>query len=950
MGIRHIDLHRLYQRVTEEGGYDLVSDTKAKPLMWRRFAEEFVGKNQYTTAQAFQMKNTYYKNLVSYEIKKHWGKEPPPKEIVEDVTAKGANVMSRTLENFERPAPKEQLDLQNGSQSDAASPEQKTPKPEQAEDGEGSGSATGGRTTRGLRQQPPQRVLFQPDLTASRQTRGALSGPQPSPTPGSGTNGGMHNSSLTNSASTSLASYEPSQSYPLTLKPVTTPGNNPEYYRNERKRKLEASAGELARKYRNIMLPGTGFIGPNIYVRAQLALQSGLAEEESFALHHLVKISHERGDKYRFDQFPGLAEALVRKALQISGLFYDVEWDVAYEEEVFDADDETLNGLGGTSNVLDKLRSHVPILTMDSVQDAETLSKRHRITEASLVIRNMCMLEHNAQYLSTLPLVRDYLAIALSLPHTESTVEMKHYALDTAEQVLKHSSIGPRDTLYQMLVEQLDSSDRGTLTIALRTISRIGDKLPMPKLLEGISPRNLKKVVDWLLIDDEELRSACLDFLSSYTSFSANVRNLLHTVDAEALARQLSRLLLFDAKEVKSQQSPEKTVDASDHIPAPVPRLSPELVQQLLALEEPTRSSEWLRMCFVSDPMAEMTQISLWQAYQGTFAPYQQTHPHLIAGEFIKNVSATFTGAAAQVAGANKYVIKGIKSRKIPVNGGLLPGTTATEKGKELYMCQWYHAVPVDGPRDPITGAPTGTTTQDAQCSEWFRDGKVMLEHILSSHLGIPKAPSQAKPQTSESMDIDGTIPNPAPGTVRDWLAADKTTHNCRWADTCPRSSTDFSNPPETSTPSNIPRTLLFARHIQTHLPDSSSHQRSNNITPDTKPTPIETAVASTYTTLTDDAGDAAGVPLGASVVLRNLARFFPVTEAEKEGFANGLTKGGAGGVHGLTKGSGSGKDSLARIFDGTVLGAVLGALADNTVLRREVDSILRALGKVERG
>jgi hypothetical protein len=32
---QHIDLLKLYNRVIAEGGYDLVSDTKKKPLMWR---------------------------------------------------------------------------------------------------------------------------------------------------------------------------------------------------------------------------------------------------------------------------------------------------------------------------------------------------------------------------------------------------------------------------------------------------------------------------------------------------------------------------------------------------------------------------------------------------------------------------------------------------------------------------------------------------------------------------------------------------------------------------------------------------------------------------------------------------------------------------------------------------------------------------------------------------
>ncbi|KAI7613916.1 hypothetical protein KC319_g19984, partial [Hortaea werneckii] len=406
--------------------------------MWRRFAEEFVGKNQYTPAQAFQIKNVYYKNLCAYEISNHWQKDPPPKEILEEVTAKGGNVMGRTMENFVKPPTREEKEQAAEGSEHGTSPEQKTPKAESAAaDGEDPNSAAGNRT-RGLRQAPPQRVLFQPELSSSRQTRGAAHVNQ-SPTPGQqapGSNSFVSNSSLA-AASATLANYEPPSSYPLTLKPVTTPANNPDHYRNALKRKAEANMTPLARKYRHIMLPGTGFIGPNIYVRAQMALQSGVESEEEYALHHLVKISHERGDKYRFDQFPGLAEALVKKVLQVSSLFWDIEWDISYDDDMADFyDDETLNGLSGTSDAIQKLKSRLPLVTTDTVTDAHWNANLERVIEAGLVIRNMCLQNENAQYLARQPMVRDYLAIALNLPPHPSIIELQHYALDTAEQIL----------------------------------------------------------------------------------------------------------------------------------------------------------------------------------------------------------------------------------------------------------------------------------------------------------------------------------------------------------------------------------------------------------------------------------------------------------------------------------------------------------------------------------
>ena len=941
VGPRHIDLYTLYNRVLGEGGYDLVSDTKAKPLMWRKFAEEFVGKNQYTPAQAFQIKNTYYRNLCAYEISTHWGKEPPPKEILEEVTAKGGNVMTRTLDNFTPRVSREQENLQNGDASDSGSPEQKTPKDEKMD--EDPGSATG-RSTRGLRQQPPQRVLFQPDLTAARQTRGQSQANNSSPAPNAPSNGIMNAGSLSQGASSTLASYEPSQSYPLSLKPVITPANNPEFYLNERKRKLEANAGPLARKYRNIMLPGTGFIGPNIYVRAQLALQSGIPEEEQYALHHLVKISHERGEKYRFDQFPGLAETLVKKVLQVSSVFYDVDWDVSFEYDFTGPDEEVLDGLRGTSHVIQKLRSRVPRVTNDSMHEASFMLELNRVTEAALVIRNMCMLDDNAKFLSVQPLVRDYLAIVMDLPQHPQIVELRHYALETAEQVLKYSDLGPSDALYHSLLDQLGREDRGAIAIALRTISRIGMTLPPPKRLEDISDEILQKVQDWLMVEDEELRSACLDFFMQYTSFSDNVDNLLQAVDAEGLARQLSRLLLFAAREHKDAKA--TTHQEKEDAPTKVPRLSRNIVESLIKIEEPERSSEWLRMCFLPDASGEMTQISLWQAYQSTFSAFHSTHPHLIAGDFIKNVSNTFAGATAQVAGNNKYVIRGIRPRKAPVETGALPGSKSSDKGKEMYRCCWRVVRTIEGPLDPMTMSRGPSTTVEGECAEFFRSAEDIFKHILTSHLQLPnKRPDSA--DSGDKMDIDSKLPatpastngmtNGTPGPTLaetyDFEEADKKFRNCKWSD-CHRTSEDFDS-------GKASRTVLLIRHIQTHLPSSDPNSIKHNLKPDSKP--ASTIIEHAYvTTLQDETGDAAGVPRGAALVLRNIAKFMPQSEIVGTGIE---------GVMGAEQPGPQTKDEerddedlIMRVFDAEVRERLIYAMTQNKTISKYVGSVLWAV------
>jgi hypothetical protein len=107
-----------------------------------------------------------------------------------------------------------------------------------------------------LRHAPPQRVLFgaAADGSAGRQTRGSAN--QNSPTPGSTGANGTYGS---NGAAFTIANYEPRAVVASTVKPIVTPANNPQYYRDKAKQILLARKG--AKGYSKprgpMMLPGS---------------------------------------------------------------------------------------------------------------------------------------------------------------------------------------------------------------------------------------------------------------------------------------------------------------------------------------------------------------------------------------------------------------------------------------------------------------------------------------------------------------------------------------------------------------------------------------------------------------------------------------------------------------------------------------------------------------------
>lgn len=537
----------------------------------------------------------------------------------------------------------------------------------------------------------------------------------------------------------------------------------------------------------------------------------------------------ERGDKYRFESFAGLAEALVEKMLEVTSLFYEVNWQISYLDDGRMPSTHTLDGMEGTKDILVRIANLVRKQVDDNIQTEKFSDRLLQINEAALTLRNMVMLEENALYVSGIFPLRDFLSIALQLPNFESVVELKHYSLEIAEQLTKYLHFDSDDPLYLSLLAQLQSEDRGAILTSLRAISRISMNLEESNRLQGVPLATVQNIINWALLDDEELVNASLDFLYQYTAVVDNVDLMIS--ELPGLVNQLSRLLMHGARTVETHHilEPEKRRPG----PTVVPNVPRELMQELLKLEEPTRSSQWLRCLFEEDKDESITQIFLWQTYQAHFSNTALPHPILAAADFIKNVSNTFADkATAQVQPASqggKFIIKGIRIREAPVD----------LHGKEYTKCRW--TAWIFGPQN--TQVETG-------CEQYFMTAEQMYNHILSEHASVPR-------------DENGLFVN------------EPTSVACRWKD-----CTKYSQ-------KTVVQTAIYGGHIKGHVkraipaPPSKDSSFLNKVRPSWI-TPAVTQSVKWIETAVDERGDAAGIPLSAVLVLRNLARNLPKTEAEE--------------------------------------------------------------------
>ena len=580
-------------------------------------------------------------------------------------------------------------------------------------------------------------------------------------------------------------------------------------------------------------------------------LRSQVPEEQDYALHHLVKISHERGDKYKFDAFPNLAEGLVDYVLGVSSLFYDVKWEICYSEDKNEGN--SLDGINGTADILQKIQC---LERIDATDDMESGLFAHKLTkthEAALTIRNLALLEDNAIYLADMPQLRDFLSIALNLPPLPAVAEMKFYAIEIAEQVTRFWRMDQSDPLYRSLLAQIsDGQDRGMILIALRTVSRISMSLEEINHLRGIPASVIRRICEWVLLEDDELTGACLDFFYQYTAVPENLAFFLsHTagIPVHSFLGQLTRLLQHNASTQYTKTVATRPVPVT--AATEIPNVPEDLLQQFLKYDEPDRSNHWLRAVFEEDPESHITQIALWQAYQYRFTDHTNAQvPLLQAAEFIKNVSTIFAGANAQVVNgpAQKFIIKGIRPRHAPMD----------PKGRVYNRCLWK------APRSD-------------QCTEFFLKPKSMFDHIVGSHLGVDR-------------NGDGTW------NFKSSSRAIQPPSDCLWADCRHFTRRD----------GKTPTAFDLGMHIKTHLPDQStkaSLRQKHNRTPATQslhPTkeinghlgsqggpridPEQGRDATyhyyKYESTADIQGNADGLPLPSVLVLRTIARNIPKAAA----------------------------------------------------------------------
>ncbi|KAI5954759.1 RSC9 [Candida theae] len=231
--------------------------------------------------------------------------------------------------------------------------------------------------------------------------------------------------------------------------------------------------------------------------------------------------------------------------------------------------------------------------------------------------------------------------------------------------------------------------------------------------VDALTDSQLEHIINTLLVGDNDLNNAVLDFLKMYLFSEAlhndhpnsvkdsqrfRLRHLLQLsttrANYETLVKQLPLLLVSNlplSEPVKPQPVPNTILTRrTQHSNAPLaaPELTKDLYRIMLQFPEPARATTWLHCCYepTTSEEVEVTQISIWKSYETQFQEIWKVdgrdrspnlHPLLPAVDFIKNVTKAFPNAEAKVLTIRvdgeeqpkkKFIIQGIQPRQFPVS------------------------------------------------------------------------------------------------------------------------------------------------------------------------------------------------------------------------------------------------------------------------------------------
>jgi hypothetical protein len=226
--------------------------------------------------------------------------------------------------------------------------------------------------------------------------------------------------------------------------------------------------------------PPTIFMDQEFRTRILLSLQSSLPNEIDWAFNTLIKFSY-ASENFCLDFIPALMDFL----LDFTVDFFQLQ-----------------------------LNSSEDLFCSKSKQEAY-----ERVLQVFHIVRNFSFLEMNIRRLALHERLRFLLMKGIALSPSSQYGELSRHCLDILENIAPQVSLVSRDDPYFTTMTQLlFSNDRAFILGAIRALTRVAVTETNERVLGFADLDVIGRMAQFLMVDDEELEAAALEYLYQYSS------------------------------------------------------------------------------------------------------------------------------------------------------------------------------------------------------------------------------------------------------------------------------------------------------------------------------------------------------------------------------------------------------------------------------------------------
>ncbi|KAI8374491.1 uncharacterized protein BYT42DRAFT_615650 [Radiomyces spectabilis] len=343
----------------------------------------------------------------------------------------------------------------------------------------------------------------------------------------------------------------------------------------------------------------------------------------------------------------------------------------------------------------------------------ENSTDLERILKVLHILRNFSFIDINARILAHDARLKQILIKCLVL----SSSSHYNHCIDVLENIARYIELGPFDAYIGCMASLVFANERHTLLGAVRVLTLLAcNQENQPYLISG-STHVAPRIAQLLVVNDEEMIGAALEYLYQYTKISDTFRLQLLTMNAGADIAILVAFLMAKSKFFQ----PLILKDNQEFAPSP-PQLSPSTgsVSPIHAhgtdpclshlgayqqLDEPYRCLGWLKDKFESaNPYSVLSLDDMYLLYEMRFGHEKA----LKMKDFYTVLKIAFPRASSSAHtppyNAAGPVLEGASVRGIKIKMNIL------QDGSEI-LCQWTN------------------------CSQTFHDEILLQRHVLQDHI-----------------------------------------------------------------------------------------------------------------------------------------------------------------------------------------------------------------------